>query len=377
VNASSDTFSDPVHVNYSTYKERMVDYIETPDYLKPSMPPIVGKNEYVDFIDVLEATEDLLDTIPNLSNSIDLIKSSPYFKNSNAFLFDMIKETLMVYDPSIETLEAFLKPYVDGGVNNMAYFLEYHKIAVSIRDVIQDNVQLRDMGRRIETINWDRTVVIDGITYTIGELFDRVASATITPDGRYEFTIIEDVSQPGNELPTGVDVDDVADVLANGFSVSKNIKTPVDVNGVIVNREVNVWYRFNTVLSNKGFKMIGWPKANVEYKTSDGINPCLLIDKDNPMVNILVNDPSSRDIISPKAELRVTEADPNVVLDIQTTVILDKAAEMNIQPMDLKNGYDKPITTIKGRTEAMISCAEIGVMFIFAIITLVLAFVYK
>jgi hypothetical protein len=374
VNASSDIFDEPHHIDYDTYKGRMIEYIETPDYLKPSMPPIVSRNEYIDFMDIISASEDLLSILPVVNGTFDEIKKTSSYKSLNTVLVETIENANYVHDFSLDRLQNFLTPYIQqpGAINNMEYFIRYHNIAKNIQDIIIDNLNIKNQGIG-GTIDWNRKVTINDITYTIEELFNRIATADINADGLFYYNIIEDVDS-GSMIPLNVEVDKVADVL-NDYVSTKVIKSE-QYNfdeGVIMVSEVGIWNRLYNLFRSFDFGNFHLPTGN--FRTAEN-NPILLIDDNNPIVDIIKNDPNTKELIDLNTELRFNPAAGDTEpIDIQPVTIIDKAAEMNIGPDALNDVYLKGVNGEKALVG--VSAFETGVFFVLAIVTLVLACVYK
>jgi hypothetical protein len=372
VNAASDIFDEPRHVDYETYKQRMIEYIETPDYLKDSMPPIIGKNEYVDFIDIISASDDLVNVLPNVNDAFNEVKSSPVFKTMNTVVLEHVKTLMQDYDPTEANIEYYLKPYVkNGGVNNIQYFKQYTKIANNIQNVIHDNVLMNKNGVDNPYFSRDKTVRLDGNTYTVDELFNRIDGAIIDPNGYYVFEDNSPLASQGVPIvdespvvgPKKVAVDDVAKFLVDNYYTTTG----------------KYHANFNTNLmlhANGGQELTDngcYPELDI--RSSQDHSPKILIENDNIPAAQIQRTPYSRGYVK-EAEFRTDQlGDYGDIADIKPDNIEIKKSEMGIPEFD---DMGRAYAQFKESDVILKSGAfEAGVMLIFAIISLILAFVYR
>jgi hypothetical protein len=369
VNASSDIFDEPVHLSYNDLKDRMIDYIETPNYLKPSTAPIIGKNEYVDLSDIILASEDLLTVLPNINdNTFKDISKTSTFKTMNNIVSDILKEVVKDYDPVPENIEYYLNPYVrKSGINNIQFFKDYTKIAKTIQDVIHDNVILRDNDIPNPHFDRSRTVSIDGYTYTVDELFNRVNTGRIMADGTYKFSDTTPLASQGARLPGApdivgpgsVNVNDVGNFLSNNYVTTDGGY----YNNIIVDnaiKVIDVYARYDGIVF-----------PNLDIRSGEQFAPRVLMDNNDPVVIRVQRDDYAVRVVK-DAELRIINHG-ECPLDIKPETIEVKKTDMGIRD-DMLGVYNKVKETDVVGTYSVF---EAGLMFVFAIITLVLAFVYR
>jgi hypothetical protein len=371
VNAASDIFDEPVHVDYETYKERLVEYIETPDYLKASMPPIIGKNEYITYIDIITASDDLVNMLPNINDAINEVKTTPLFKTMNNVILDHVKTLIQEYDPTDANIEYYLKPYVkNSGIDNIQYFKQYTKIAKDIQDVIHDNVLMEQNGKSNPYFSRDKTVIFDGNTYTIDELFNRINGATIDPNGYYVFEDNSPLASQSASIadeslivgPKKVAVDEVATFLSdNYYTTTGDYGSNLQANVMMHGEGGPEFYDINFF--------------DLDIHSGQQCSPKLLLDNDNIPVIKTQRTQYGRFYVK-EAEFRTEKlGDGTDPMDIKPNNIEIKKAEMGIPEFDdMSNAYaqykESDVLVKSGALEG-------GVMLIVAIITLILAWVYK
>jgi hypothetical protein len=377
VNAASDIFEDSKHVNYNTLKNRIIDYVNTPDFMKPYSPSIVGRDEYIDFMDYIEATDDLLTVLPFVNNdTVNSVENTPLFKNINTIVMKTIRELTCTYEPVDTNIEYFLQPYIlQGHVNNMIYFKDYTTIAKFMIDVAKDNVLLFERGGVNPYFDRGRKIEIDGYTYTTGELIDRVASAKINiNDGIYEFKdserlMSQEISQVPGEIiaegPIGVRVSKVAEVFGTYFSVSKSTRGSLnDINFYLGTQE-----KPEIVVPPEPFT------DNPDAPRYSSEEPNVIMDIDN--------------IATAQVSRRAAHADPLIscydkvadsptdhsFIDLSSKTIDIKKAEMGIESeTDMNSMYE---TYAKKDTCSALSVVETGFMFVFAVVCFITAWVYR
>jgi hypothetical protein len=374
VNASSNIYDEPVHVDYNTYKDRMVEYIETPDYLKPSTAPIIGKNEYVDLTDIILASEDLLTVIPNISNkSISDVEKYPLFKTMNNLMVKQVQDVIEYCEVSVEDVPGYLDPFNQMGyVNQVNTFVNYMKIATDIKNIFIDNKFLSDNGGGNPFFTDDTVIMIDGVQYTMSELQDRISTAIINSDGTYHFTKIELLDSQIASEPL-VPGDAPAASIEPPESVSVNsVARFINNNCYIIPPDPLAQNIINGALDGVGKSTIPVLEGN-PFKGSDNGNPLLLASIDNENTNFIKNERQTTAFLI-DGELRTDNS--GRVVDIKPEFVNDASATLSIIT-NLDGNIVAPRMNNKDVLATNTSCVEVGIFFVFAIITLVLAFVYK
>jgi hypothetical protein len=364
VNASSDIFDEPRHVDYETYKNRMVEYIETPDYLKASMPPIIGRGEYIDSTDIFLAVDDLLTVIPVINNdTFNQVKNTPFFKNTNSLIVETVKKLMVPDVVPVNGIEPYLTPYFEDPVfsTQASVYNGYKQIAQKIKDIVHDTLILDGMQ---PTLDND----FDGVTFkagnnarfTIPELFDRINSAKILPDGYYHLTDSRPL-ESRDFVPNTISVESVAYYMDNQMIVSKP--------GVEAFNKMN-----DALLRGKETPMETNIMQNPLFKNSEnGRYPSVLLNKYNTKGGILTTDDLGKDQIITNSMRLDNQGHQRI---IEHDMVKNNCEELGltVTPEGLVVGrklinekqFDNTLGVIEG-----------GFMFIFAIITLILAFVYR
>jgi hypothetical protein len=359
VNAASDIFDEPRHIDYNTYKERMIEYIETPDYLKPSMPPIVGRNEYVDTNDIFLAVDDLLTVMPVINNdSLNEIKKTSTFKNMNSLLVEKVNGVRELFDLSIENVRPYLNPYMNNPnlAAEVTLYGEYNFAANRIKNIISDTLLLEQSGvNNIFRTNGESHVRVGSVDYTQNELLLRVSTAEILPDGTYKFTVVEPLAS--GVTPKSVSVNSVGAILKRDFVVSRSGR-------LCANNK-------NLVLTQNSLPVMGTNSEPLPFKTTnEGVNPQFLMEKGNPNTEIVVNTaPASGTIVT--YDLRSNSDGRRVIMEPE--IIKSNNERLGLFVNDGKvqgeNFRNEPIDIFGG--------VESGVFFVLAIVSFVLAWVYK
>jgi hypothetical protein len=361
---SAFNMEEPKHISYNEYKERLVNYIEATDYLKPYMPNIINDNERIEFMDYINAAEDLAGIIPKSDDeALKEAEKSRLFLNKNSVIFKVVKEFSHQYDSNTpaETFVKFLQPYING--DNIFYYnslIGYGKIAKAIQNAMADNLELKSQG--IKGVNWDRNVEIHDSTgefsqITIEQLFNEIANAEITPDGYYK-------------LPqTKIAVEDVAKILAKDYYIPTYELSLVDMDNLLEEYDI---------------EKLGVPKDDPNLYKNTGPLP-RFIDKDSPQVDFLLESctfldeeftivdilPGLRPIC--KVEFR-KNPETNKIQDISPKRTQEALRRLNIPDNKLTDAFSTTKDTFQGNTLGYYEC---GAMLVVAIVMLVLAFIYR
>jgi hypothetical protein len=379
VNASSDIFNEPVHLSYNDLKERMVEYIETPDYLKASMPPIISSNEYIDFEDYIQAAEDLF-KIPVIDNStLEKISSSsdsiPIFKNLNTKFVELIKridhaiktDVYMnaqdarfnsIYDPD------FGEAHYDGPgefnnvVNELHLYVQYKFAANNLKNIITDSIYFFDMPNMDNFFNPNKILIIDNVQFTARELFDRISTSRVSLDGRYQFTNTAPLAS-GSALKS-VNVDSVIRVFNDNY--------------IILNNGAGVIYTVNCGLSSNNMPVMPdlQDQPHVDFRTDNNNVPKRFVEKDLPCTKIVIKYTLKDEIYSVSS---LTMDGSGSYLDIRPDLVTEATSALNLKFNDEGRVVTETIST--NRPEYYTGLLESGLMFVFAIITLILAFIYR
>jgi hypothetical protein len=377
VNASSDIFDEPRHIDYNTYKERMVEYIETPDYLKPSMPSIIGKNEYVDISDIVLASNDLLSVLPVISNeSFDEIKKTSSFKSLNTILSNEVESIIETRQLSVDELPDYLNPRGTHLMNPAAYhtFARYLDIASYIKNIFTDSNFMMGHNLKNPFMSNDRVCDLGNVKYTFAELSDRIAGSYIDSNGNFVFSNTDPLASqivppvegappaPPAVGPEKVSVNEVCNFISNKCFIS-----PSD--------------NMQVALINAALTHSGGPDADIvpvayegsPFKTG-GRSPKLLMDRSSEKAAFLDSNRGTQGIYDHDSELRTGYMGED--LNIKEDVITQSATDLGITMSDSgefivsKRGIEDIPDLAPGFIEG-------GVFFILAIVSLVLACVYK
>jgi hypothetical protein len=378
VNAASDIFDEPVHVDYETYKQRMIEYIETPDYLKANMPPIIGKNEYVDFSDIILADDELCNILPNMSNqTINNVKDSPLFRSMNYILIKEYKDIIESRVISHEEIPGYLDPFNDfAHLDEISTFTNYVRIADEIKNILIDNKYLVDNHMDNPFLSKDTPVKIDGLTYTIAELQDRISSSYVGVDGYYHFTMLEPVASQIMPVPPGVDTYAPIPIPPNYVRV-KDVADFINDNCYIIHGNDYNINTVNNVLTDAGKPNVPVPvppgSGDPPFRTGDTFHQDLLVSKTNANTALIDSQSCTNDLLT---EIELIERNTGHDADINPASVRDAARELGVS-----NNYDGDIVLTekipKSLLESGVGCIETGIFFVFAIISLILAFVYR
>jgi hypothetical protein len=363
VNASSDIFDEPRHVDYETYKNRMIEYIETPDYLKASMPPIVGRNEYGDSSDIFLAVDDLLTVVPVDEDMVESVQKTTFFRNMNTILVNKIKETREIFTFSDEEIPKWTDPYVRNAnlAPEAALYNDYNLIAGNIQDIIHDTFLLEESGYpNIFRTNGNNIIDVNGVSFTFDELFARIQSATVLPNGYYRLNDIAPLAS-GQAPPNTISVDKMLNIMNDNVVVAGAGKNAFDARNGMLN------------LNSKG--MVSPPSPVDGYKTPADIRyPAFIMDKTNPNTIAIVNN-RNQPFIGVVEHLDQTRDRGNKI-DVKPESINANNELLGLR-VNANNEVEGERLIPESESASYISAAETGIMFILAIITLILAFVYR
>jgi hypothetical protein len=361
VNASNDIFNDQQHLSYNTLKNRIIDYTNTPDYMKSYAPSVIGRDEYIDSSDIYMAVDDLLNILPVDNSTVNLVKNTPLFKNMNTILVNKIKGVREIFELIPEDIPAYLTPYLDNPamVMQSMNYRNYNIVAHRIQDIISDNLLFEESGGvNVFRTTGDNIIKIGEIEFTCNELFNRIRTADIMPDGNYMLTDLSRLSS-GQIPPSIVSVEFIADLTDNVFVIGKPGASAYNLK--------------NSVLTVNAKSSIEIPEKPNEYKTTvDGKYPELIMDRDGENTRIISDNSRSTNTIDHES-LRDVNAHP---VDLAPANVKANSDELGIKVVDGKVMGER-LTDDKVSPFDKVSIAETGLMFVFAIVCFITAWVYR
>jgi hypothetical protein len=364
VNSASDIFEEPKHVDYDTYKARMIEYANTPDYMKLYMSPVVGNNEYIDSSDIFNAVEDLLDVLPSINDNVDQVTNSPLFKDMNLLIYNKLREYKEIYEVPVDGSKDYLTPYLkDPALASSAImYHNYNVLAHKIQDIIRDTLLLEDTGVRTElSVLGDLDIMPNGIKFTNREFLERISTAKVLPDGSYKLT---DLSPLASKVkpPSTINVEVVGYFLDTNFIVAK----PGAVEFI----------RRNNALQAAGQPILSIKNEPTNFRTTnDGYYPEVLMDKRSVQSDVLLREARDEVIfngITCDSNGNKIDIYPERVQASSESLGLFVNAEGNVvgEKIVLKNTQSEKIGNAMG-------FAETGFMFVFAVVSFIVAWVYR
>jgi hypothetical protein len=292
----------------------------------------------------------------------------------------------------IEDMPAYLEPS-GATVIPPEYqtFIDYIHIASNIKNIFIDNdyiITSRNINPFMEN---NRICEIDGVKYTFAELSSRIASSNIDNKGNFIFKTNKPLAsqivppEPGQPPipdpvgPASISVDSVAD-----FIKTNCILSPTEITDVsIINSAFESSGKTITVSAinpktgiaqTRDFPAaipINDPDSNI-FKTGDR-SPVLVADSANPNTEFIESRGNTQYLMK-SGETRIDTMERPV--DIKPEIITRVSETMSII-----NHADGTISCprFENHSELADDCGYIegGIMFVVAIITLILAWVYK
>jgi hypothetical protein len=360
VNSASNIFDDPVHVNYNTLKTRLTDYVNTPDYMKPYEPLVVGRNEYVDSTDILSDVDDLSNILPFVNNdTVNSVENTPLFKNMNTILVAKLKDIREVYELPIDDVPTYLDPFLPrpGLTDQVRLYNDYQGVARNIQNIISDTLLLEESGNvNIFRTKGENIIKIDGVDFTFNELFSRIRSANTMPDGTYMLNDLSPLSS-GQEPPKTITVEKMVKIIDLDFVIGKPGAAAFGIR--------------NAALISAHQPTVSPLKVKLEFKTTDdGKYPAILMDKENYKTQTIVNNEILNTAVD-QTSLSVTET---AVVDLTPVNVKANSEMLGFHVTSEGTVEDERLTPGK---ESVIGFAETGLMFVFAIVCFITAWVYR
>jgi hypothetical protein len=365
VNAASDIFNEPVHLDYENFKERMIEYAETPDFLKASTPSVIGHNEYIDIEDIFLAVDDLL-TLPiddDNDNTVETVKKTPLFKNMNSIIVDKIKETKEIFTFSDDEIPTWTDPYVKNGAlrPQIKLYRDYNYIARSIQNAIHDNYVMEASGyNNIFRNNGGTIIDVDGISFTCDELFTRIVSSTILPNGYYRLNNVAPLAS-GQAPPDTISVERLISIMKD--------------NVVVAAAGVHAFDARNALLNLMLKPMVKPPAPMTGLKSSIDVRyPAFLMDKNNPNTMAITNNFPNTPNRGIATYLNKNEKD--TLIDINPERINTNSEALGLH-VNANNQVEGERLIPEKEPGTYINAAETGVMFVVAIVIFIIAWIYK
>jgi hypothetical protein len=311
------------------------------------------------------------------NQTINNIKDSPLFRSMNYILIKEYKDIIQSRVISHEEIPAYLDPFDDyAHINEITTFTNYVRIADNIKNILIDNKYLVDNHQVNPFLSKDTPVKIDGVTYTIAELQDRISTSYVGVDGYYHFTMLEPLASQIIPAPPGVDTYAPIPIPPNYVRV-KDVADFIKDNCYIIHGNDYNTNTANTALTDAGKPNIPVPvppgSDEAPFKTGDGFHQDLLASKTNVNTELINSQPRTNDLLT---EIEFKERYTGQEAVIKPDTVRNVAMELGISNNELG---DIVITekTPKSLLETSVGCVETGVFFVLAIVTLILAFVYK
>jgi hypothetical protein len=390
VNSASDIFNEKQHLSYNTLKSRMTDYINTPDYFKPYTPPVIYSNEYVNFEDYIDAAEDLF-SIPLVDNStlneISVVADNiPLFKDLNVRFIELLKWTKAfyrsdeymsaqdlkfkrIYDPDLYHQEEANPQYgeaehdghpygeFEGVLEELSLYVLYKSAANDLKNAITDSMYFFDKPNMDLVFNPDNIIIVEGVPYTARELFSRISTSRVGLNGRYEFSNTAPLAS--GDAPTSVGVASTMEIMNDNYVIlnSGNAVTAV-----------------NYQLQRMGVpEIIELPQQPpVDFLTSKSNHPEIILQKDASNTKFILTKDYIHNV-NPIENLAMDGRGNPVDITPGPVSQASKALELTY------NAEGKVVTEteITNRSEYFPCVAEVGFMFIFAVICFITAWVYR
>jgi hypothetical protein len=364
VNSASDIFNEKRHLSYDTLKSRMIDYVNTPDYFKPYVSSVIGRDEYFDIDDLFLATQDLTSILPSVNNgSLEDVSNTPLFKTLNTVYINELKEfKAYLENPTEGQLLDFLQPYGTSKAESFSVYTNYMRAAHDLQNIFNDYFLHKNAGVDNPFVaKPNERVTVDGIDYTVLELMDRVSSSTISIDGYYMFS--NKAPLASGSAPERVSVDSVAVFTKDRFYIGDGGQ----MNYILRNRALE-----DSGLSGIDIKGVYGP----EYKTvaANSGYPKILAEKNNPNTYAVLDYHGARELlatvdsrVNPTTNQRVNIVPESVQ---QSTNILGIATTPEGNILVTKN-------EIIEKSIGAFAYIEGTVMLIFAVVCFITAWVYK
>jgi hypothetical protein len=344
----------PTKLSEDEFKKRLQNYIDTPDELKIYVPDIIREDDEVDFMTLYNVSQNINITE---NDKITQIEQSPMVKNMNAVVYESAIK-LRDFDAASRSnaVYSFMDAY-SSDVNSYMPLIYYAETAKTIKFLADTNLKLfiDNYYSGMEGLDPFGYVKIPGrdLLMCHKELFQRIMDSEVTWDG-YFFAPAR-----GRYSEFKMSVEEVAKI----FDTNYYLVDEYDQLGLINNRlivalqpafgEPSFQYQDQNPQLSKLFD-----KKDVRIALAKGT----MTDGPNPISDyIKASDPR------PMTVDRVPQ-------DIRPETLVATYANNNVPTSQAKTIFRERYTdTVLTKT----AYYEGGAMLIFAIITLILSYIYK
>jgi hypothetical protein len=349
---SAFEFKQQVKLPKEEFEKRVIKYINTPEELRIYLPDIIHEEEDVDPVDFCNVSKEVKDLIPNRKLG-DSSKYKPLFKNTNTVVFDMVEgiSQVEVKDLSGAMIKLFDTYQVPRG--NYPTALLCAQNAEKLRALAQGNYELIEGHCDPGEISPTWTVLTRNGRIGIRDLLYVINAGTFTWDGDIDY----DGTPTRSYLSS---IDNICDGISKEFYMVEGYLDLDVLNGML--------------------QLGGQPlftRPSLEYMTKHPTYNAL-IRKSDPRVAYLESTASEGGRFSISKYLKPAEVRKlNAVGNPITTKKENIRSDFTIHGF----GPDQFANMYKQRTyEQVVNKVEYGAgvaMLVFAIINLILAWVYK